>query len=159
MNLFFPNIEMIGGPLVTVQREPHALGQHRTNDILDSERLRVVDLRIKPVIVEVPAWDFQSVVIDHAAQFRRGMAIDIPIGLDLRVADLANGFEHGGKIALCLVANGVQLSSEGTALRGKKAGSGQPAGSRNPQLQKPATVKRTLENGHFLPVLSSGTSA
>ena len=96
MNLFSPNIELIGGPLVTVQREPHALGQHRTNDVLDSERLRVVDLRIKPVIVEVPAWDFQSVVIDHAAQFRRGMPIDIPVGLNFRVADLVNGFEHGG---------------------------------------------------------------
>src|SRR5882762_4943869 len=44
MNLFAPNVELIGGSPVTVQREPHAFGQHRADDILDPERLRVVDL-------------------------------------------------------------------------------------------------------------------
>jgi len=80
MNLFLPNIELIGGPLVTVQREPHALGQHRTNDY-STERLAVY-LRIKPVIVEVPVG-LSVRVIDHAAQFPPGMPIDIPVGLNL----------------------------------------------------------------------------
>ena len=43
MNCFAPKVELIGGSLVAVQREPHALGQNRANDILNPERLRVVD--------------------------------------------------------------------------------------------------------------------
>src|SRR5258706_16398020 len=158
-NLFSPDVELIGGSLVAIQREPHALGQHRANDILDPERPRVVELRIKSVIVEVPAGGGQSVVVNHAAQLRRGMPVDIPVGLDLRVTDLANSFEDGGKIARCLVAHGVELRSERTALRAKKSSSGQPAGGRNRPLKKRAPVEHALENGHFLPALPSGTSA
>src|ERR1700674_744247 len=43
MNGFAPNVALVGGSLVAVQREPHALGQNRANDILTPERLRVVD--------------------------------------------------------------------------------------------------------------------
>src|SRR6202030_2349045 len=144
MNCFAPNVELIGGSLVAVQREPHALGQNRANDILNPERLRVVDFCIKSAVVEVPAGCGQSVVVDHPTQFGRGMPIDIPVGLDLGVANLANGFEDGGKIARRVLAHGVQLRSERTALRGKQSGTSQPAGSRDRQPKKPTSVEHAL---------------
>src|SRR5208282_1274650 len=59
---------------------------------------------------------------------------------------LANGFEDGRKVALCLLAHGVQLHSEvaqakAAALRGKQSAGGQSASTRNRQLKKLAAIK------------------
>jgi hypothetical protein len=119
MKFFAPQVELVGSPFVAIEREPHALGQHRADDILNPERFGVVDLRLQAVIVEVAAGDFQAVVVDHPAQFRSGVVVDIPVGLDLGVADLANRLEDRWEIALGLVTDRVQLHSERAALAGK----------------------------------------
>src|SRR5258708_14864404 len=66
MNLFSPDVELIGGSLVAIPREPHSLGQPRANDILDPKRLPVVALRIQSLIAAVPAGGGQAVVFNHA---------------------------------------------------------------------------------------------
>src|SRR5215468_7512319 len=106
---FSPLIELIGSPTIVINCVAKVLWQYRADHEAHAKLAGVVKLGGKALVIEMPARHPEPRVEDHPAQLLRRMRIDIPVSLDLVVADSPNLLQQRSKVGFGLPTHRVKL--------------------------------------------------
>src|SRR5215475_4616784 len=87
---FSPLIELVGSPAKVIDSVPKVLRKYRADYKADAKLTGVIKFGRKPSVIEVSAGHLEPGVEDHLAQLLCRVRIDVPVSLDLVVADRVN---------------------------------------------------------------------